>query len=110
MAGETMATYTKLRSGEWGIRSTAKIESGQMVTVTKRDGDTKTERVARVVWSGGGVWLATIGASAPAGRNSPAGRRNGHRCRNGHAPHPGPCCTGRHRGGDDCGCDCCDMD
>lgn len=33
-----------------------------------------------------------------------------HRCRNGHAPHQGPCCTGRHRGGDDCGCDCCEMD
>lgn len=33
-----------------------------------------------------------------------------HRCRNGHAPHQGPCCTGRHRGGDDCGADCCVMD
>ena len=33
-----------------------------------------------------------------------------HSCRNGHAPHQGPCCTGRHRYGDDCGADCCDMD
>jgi hypothetical protein len=67
------ATYTKLKSGEWGIRVTeGTVTEGQTVTVTKKSGETKEEVVAKVVWSGNGVTLCAIRASAP-GR--PAGGR-----------------------------------
>jgi hypothetical protein len=62
-----MATYTKLKSGEWGIRSTSTLVEGQQVIVTKKSGQAKTETVAKVIWRGNGVTLATIVASqAPA--------------------------------------------
>lgn len=54
------ATYTKLRSGEWGIRSTEPISEGQAVLVAKRSGETKRETVGRVIWSGNGVVLCSI--------------------------------------------------
>lgn len=45
-------TYTKLRSGAWGIRTEGYIpNSGVSVLVTKKDGTTKREHVAEVVWS-----------------------------------------------------------
>lgn len=53
-------TYTKLRSGNWGVRSTSALYPGQTVTVTTKAGASKTERVERVIWSGSGVWLAAI--------------------------------------------------
>lgn len=55
------ATYTKLRDGSWGIRGpAAEIQSYKNVTVTKKDGTSKTEMVVSVVWSGNGVSIATI--------------------------------------------------
>lgn len=51
--------------------------------------------------------LVTVSESTPSGTR---GSRDGHVCRNGHPPHSGPCCSGRHRGGEDCGADCCVMD
>lgn len=60
-----MATYTKLKSGNWGIRSTSELIPGQVVAVTTKAGATKMERVEHVVWSGNGVWLAAIAQSAP---------------------------------------------
>lgn len=57
-------TYSKLRSGDWGIRSTTELQPGQSVTVVKRDGGKKTETVDKLVWSGNGVWLATIRPSS----------------------------------------------
>jgi hypothetical protein len=59
------ATYTKLQSGAWGIRSTSSLRVGQSVTVAKRDGSVKTETVAKIVWGSNGVTVAAIGASAP---------------------------------------------
>ncbi len=56
------ATYTKLRDGSWGIRSTETIRVGQTVLVAKRDGSTKSETVGAIVWTGNGVTLASIGA------------------------------------------------
>ena len=46
------ATYTKLNNGDWGIRVSGDITTGAIVTVTKRDGSTKTEIVGKVVWTG----------------------------------------------------------
>lgn len=102
------ATYTKLKSGDWGIRSASPLREGESVVVRKKDGSSRTETVTKVLWSGDGVWLAAVARSGQrSGGELPRGH---HRCRNGHAPHAGPCCSGRHRGGDDCGCDCCDLD
>lgn len=57
-----MTTFSKLRSGAWGIRSTLPLAPGERVTVERRDGSRSTVTVDRVVWSGGGVWLAAIAA------------------------------------------------
>lgn len=70
------ATYTKLKDGTWGIRSTSKISDGQTVTVTKKSGESKRETVGKVIWTGNGVWLATVaGSSSPATSGS---RRSGY--------------------------------
>lgn len=58
------ATYTKLKSGEWGIRIQGAATKGGQVTVTKKSGETKVETVDRVLWSGSGITLCTIGHSA----------------------------------------------
>jgi hypothetical protein len=43
-----MITYTKLRNGEWGVRGEGLVV-GQTVTVTKKSGETKTEKVAQIL-------------------------------------------------------------
>jgi len=61
------ATYTKLRSGAWGVRGIgAAPNSGDTVTVTKKSGVTDERVIARVVWSGpsrdgaGLAWIAAV--------------------------------------------------
>lgn len=54
------ATYTKLKSGEWGIRVEGKVSEGDVITVTKKDGATKSETVEKVVWTGNGITLCAI--------------------------------------------------
>jgi hypothetical protein len=68
-------TYTKLRTGAWGVRSTDRLAVGQTVTVTKRDGTRKAETIATIVWRGEGITLAALApkgaataAEAPAER------------------------------------------
>ena len=61
------ATYTKLKSGAWGVRVTGSVAKGDRVTVTKKDGSTKIEIVEAVVWSGNGVSVCAIGAMASSG-------------------------------------------
>lgn len=49
----TLATFAKLSSGDWGIRTRGFIPAfGELVNVTKRDGSTSPAVVTRVVWSG----------------------------------------------------------
>jgi hypothetical protein len=57
-------TYTKLRDGSWGLRSTESIAAGARIAVAKKSGETKIETVGRVVWTGNGITLATIQGSA----------------------------------------------
>jgi hypothetical protein len=64
-----MATWTKLKSGEWGIRVEGKATAGQSVTVRKRDGSTSTVSVGKVIWTGNGVSLCTVGSE----RREPVG-------------------------------------
>lgn len=75
-------TYAKLKNGNWGVRSTEAIREGQTITVRKKSGDTKSETVDRIVWSGDGVWLAAVRASKVAddARRAPRGQRTGCSC------------------------------
>jgi len=58
------ATFSKLRSGEWGIRGMDLVE-GEMVTVTRRNGSNATLTVGRVVWQDAdGTSLAEIERSS----------------------------------------------
>jgi hypothetical protein len=59
-------TYAKLKDGSWGIRADGTaLTVGQIVTVTKKSGETKSETVARVLWTGDGITLAAIVPSTP---------------------------------------------
>jgi hypothetical protein len=61
-----MATYAKLRDGSWGVRvQGGGVEPGETVTVTKKSGETKVERIGRVLWNGDGISLCTLAASQP---------------------------------------------
>lgn len=56
-----MATFTKLRSGNWGLRGdAAELVTGETVTVTKRNGDESQETVGAIVWTDGEVAVAEI--------------------------------------------------
>jgi hypothetical protein len=73
-------TYTKLRSGAWGVRCTDAVTVGDTVTVTKRDGSVKSETIATIVWRGDGVTLAAIAAKGTATAAPARGRRTGCAC------------------------------
>jgi len=90
------ASYTKLRSGDWGIRVEGRATTGQSVTVTKRDGSRQTVCVDRVVWSGEGVSLCSIRRETAGGysaQRATAGGTSG-RCRECRGPIRG---TPEHR-------------
>lgn len=56
-----MISYTKLKSGEWGVRATGeRISAGQSVSVAKKSGETRRETIGRVLWQGDGITLASI--------------------------------------------------
>lgn len=70
------ATFTKLRTGNWGIRCTKAVAEGDRVQVAKRDGSVKVETVAKVVWTdGSSVWLCAIGAPEAKSSSQPRARR-----------------------------------
>ena len=77
-------TYTKLRDCTWGVRVSGAAQVGQLVTVTKRSGERKTETVAAVLWTGVArdgrhASLVTISASRAA-RHGGRGVWNGCSC------------------------------
>lgn len=47
-----MTTYIKLKSGDWGLRVDGRTTSGARVTVTKASGETKSETIGQVLWTG----------------------------------------------------------
>lgn len=75
---EMPATFTKLNSGEWGLRVTGiSVSSGSTVTVTKKDGSSENKTIGKVLWSGNGVSLCTIaGQSKTTPQASRSGRGN----------------------------------
>lgn len=103
------ATYTKLKSGAWGVRVNGSVTAGTTVTVTKKDGSTKVETVAKVIFSGDGVSLCAISDGAPRGKVYSADKFNGYGARRGgyvRACKTGGNCSsigsGRSCGGHDC--------
>jgi hypothetical protein len=66
-----MVSFTKLKSGEWGLRGEGLV-SGARVRVEKRDGSVTSAIVGRVLWSDGTVALATIDKPAPKPAPEPA--------------------------------------
>lgn len=78
------ATYQKLRSGEWGVRVVgAKPREGDQVTVKKKDGTTKVETIAKVVFTGEhNVHICAVTQNNSSGRRTPSRRQSGDvRCR-----------------------------
>ena len=77
-------TYTKLRTGDWGIRiEGSAVRPGSRVTVAKKSGERKLETVDRVLYSRDGLHICSIvpagrsigsGASYRAGVTAPGGR------------------------------------
>lgn len=75
----TTATFTKLRSGNWGVRVPFQVAPEDIVTVTKKSGTTKNVVIGKIVWRGKGVAIAEIipepryqgaGHAKPAARKS----------------------------------------
>ena len=54
-----MVTWTKLKSGEWGLRATEALVEGAVVVVTRANGSRSNAEVGRLVWAGNGVFLYT---------------------------------------------------
>jgi hypothetical protein len=71
------ATYAKLRSGEWGIKSTVPLRAGDTAVVVKRNGQARRCIVGRVLWtSEDGTCIATIAMSVQAPKRAPAAPRS----------------------------------
>lgn len=65
-------TYTKLKTGAWGVRiaDNQAVKAGALVEVTKRDGGKRFETVAWVLYQGAGVSLCTIKSKPSASSSS----------------------------------------
>lgn len=92
-----IATYSKLRSGEWGIRVQGPARKGQSLTVAKKSGETKTETVRNVMWSGNGITLCAIEQSSRRSSAQPRGRWTGCSCGSiEDHPRPSDCASCQH--------------
>lgn len=59
-----MATYTKLKSGDWGIKCPLiDAQPGATIAVTKKDGSTKYETITKIIWKDNDTALCAIEAS-----------------------------------------------
>jgi hypothetical protein len=89
----TTGTYTKLRTGEWGVRIVGQAPVvGQVVMVQKRNGETKEEAIGGIVWSGGGVTICSITRAANE-KSSNGGRYGTARARRAWRPCGYPGCS-----------------
>lgn len=66
-----MITWTKLKSGDWGLRSTSQLQMGTSVNVTKKDGTSKAAIVGPEVWNGDGIWVYSVQAAYPSTSRAP---------------------------------------
>lgn len=79
------ASYTKLKSGDWGIRiekpaGPDALRAGTTVTVMKRDGSSKTETVGCVLWADNDVAICAISKVATP-RTTTTARKGNYGCR-----------------------------
>lgn len=75
------ATYTKLKSGAWGVRVEGGTPHvGQSITVTKRDGSARLEVIEKIVFSGNGITLCAVEQSTARTKRASRGRRTGCQC------------------------------
>ena len=52
--------YSKLKSGEWGVRLEGSAKTGDIINVVRKDGQIKPEKLGKLVWEGGGAQLYAI--------------------------------------------------
>lgn len=65
-----MATFTKLKNGDWGVRgAVGELRAGRHVTVTRKDKSTSDVLVTKVLWQGDDIAIAAI-QSTPKQSNS----------------------------------------
>lgn len=55
-----MNTYTKLKSGQWGIRVEGTAVTGQAVNIQTKAGKVRSEKVGSVLWSGPDKWTGKL--------------------------------------------------
>lgn len=74
---QTTVTFSKLRSGGWGVRGpAAAIVVGQTAQVAKRDGTVSTVTVSKVLWTDGTMSIASILSDrAPRAQRGGVGRQ-----------------------------------
>jgi len=63
------ATYSRLSSGEWGIRVHGSAQPGQQIVVTALSGESHLEKVDTIVWQRGGLSVCTIDRSQSISRH-----------------------------------------
>ena len=85
------ASYTKLHSGEWGVRVDGKPAVGSQVTVTKKAGGTSVETISGVVWSGPDRTFPSKTVSICAIERTPSGSRGRSSSRGNLAPYGQRC-------------------
>lgn len=57
------ATFKKLRDGSWGLLvNTSNIEPGDRVMTVTKDGRRTVKIVGKIVWSGNGIAITTMGS------------------------------------------------
>lgn len=55
-----MAMFTKLKSGDWGIKTQGDVKAGDTVTVSKRDGTTDTVMIEKVIFKNEDITICSI--------------------------------------------------
>lgn len=87
-----MNTFSKLPSGDWGVRVEGPAPAiGAEVPVTKRGGATKTVTITGIVSTGNGVTIATIANGAARKPVRSYGRRRAYAGARGRC-EDAPCC------------------
>ena len=108
------ATFTKLKNGDWGIKVDGKAKEGTVVTVTKKDGTSSQETVAKVIWSGSGVSICAIVQKPRLAASKEVGTTRERAARGRSARQYTGCSCGSYEGGDgkgfDNACNRCQFD
>lgn len=64
-------TFTRLSDGSWGLRVVSKVQEGQAVSITKKNGVKSTEIVGKILSVYGEVHICTIGKVQETPKPSP---------------------------------------